>query len=121
MEENEGKTILPFRHLWIQGFETILGNPLDFLNPKSLQSFNSGELCDDDVFKTVGLFPNLENLNLKNLIAGEDILLEGLEKLTFYCGIFNDEAVKLFDSVWSKKKNYNFFTYLNFYSVLQVL
>ena len=99
MEEDEEKTILPLRCLWMQGYEVIRGKALGFLNPKSLQSFNSQKFGKDEIIETVGLFPNLENLCVTNSESHEELLLKGLEKLKFYCGIFNDdEEVKLYKS-----------------------
>ena len=74
---------------------------------------------DKKIFETE--FPNLENLSANDFESHEELFLKGLDELKFYCGMFNDEAVKLYNYVWSEKTINDFFIYLNFYSVLQVL
>jgi len=97
MKENEDKTILPLRCLWIQeGYEVYPSHALGFLNPERLQSFNSGNLVDKKIFETE--FPNLENLSamdFESRARGLLIMLTGLKKLKFYFGIFSDEEVRL--------------------------
>jgi len=92
MIENASENRLPLRCLWIQDFEIDPRDAWHFLIPECLRSFNSGELVDEEMYKTE--FPNLENWNAMDLTTPSESL-PPKPKLKFYCGIFDDEVVKI--------------------------